>query len=226
MKKNLEQPQERETKRMRVLGEASRVNGKIVKEWILPPGEGLGLTVKKDQVLRIIDLEGQQVVDFVCFNANDKDEKLWIGATIECNGNVFMKKGYGLYSVYLNKMFTLIEDTCGVHDMLIGQCSPDVYEKFLGTRDHKNCAENFMKALAPYGLKRRDIPMNLNVFMDCPIAEDGGYKIDFPKSQRGDFVDLKADMDCIVAMSCCPGDGNPCNGYYPTQVKIILYEQG
>lgn len=224
LKKNLEQPQGRDTKRIRVLGEASNVDGKIIKEWVMPPGEGLGLTVQKGQVIRVIDLEGQQVVDFVCFNAHDKDEKLWIAATIASNGNVFIKKGHSLYSVYRNKMFTVIEDTCGVHDLLIGHCNPELYEKKYGIKEHKNCAENFMKALAPYGLKRRDIPMNLNIFMNCPIDDDGSYKIDFPKSKRGDFIDLRADMGCIVAISNCPSDYSPCNGYYPTQVKIILYE--
>lgn len=224
MKRNEGQLQGRDTKRIRVLGEASKVEGKVVKEWVLPPGEGLGLKVQKGQVIRVIDLEGQQVVDFVCFNADDKDEKFWVAATIEGNGNVFIKKGRSLYSVYLKKMFTVIEDTCGVHDLLIGACSPEVYEKYYGTRDHKNCTENFMKVLAPYGLKRKDIPMNFNIFMNCPIDDDGNYKIDFPKSKRGDFIDLKADMDCIVAMSCCPSDESPCNGNYPTSVKIILYE--
>ncbi len=224
MAENKEEVQERDTKRIRVLGEASKVDGEVVGEWLLPPGEGLGVTVKKGQVIRVIDLEGQQVLDFVCFNAHDKDEKLWIGATIECNGNVFIKKGHSLCSVYLNKMFTIIEDTCGVHDLLIGACSSEVYEKKFDIKGHNNCTDNFVKALEPYGLKRKDIPMNLNIFMNCPISEDGGYKIDFPKSKRGDFIDLKADMDCIVAVSCCPEDVGECNAYYPTHMRIVLYE--
>ncbi len=197
----------------------------MVKEWILPPGKELGLTVKKGQVIRVIDLEGQQVVDFVCFNSHDKGEKLWIGATIINNGNVFIKKGHSLYSQYVNKMFTIIEDTCGVHDLLIGHCSPEVYEKIHGVKGHPSCADNFVKALAPYGLERKDIPMNMNIFMNCPIQDDGGYSIDFSKSRRGDFIDLKADMDCIVAMSNCPSDLGSCNAYYLTPMKVILYEQ-
>lgn len=224
MVENKEELQRRDTKRIRVLGEASKVEGKIIKEWMQPAGEGLGLTVQKGQVIRVIDLEGQQVVDFVCFNALDQTEKLWIGGTISSNKSVYFKKGHSLYSVYKNKMFTMIEDTCGVHDLLIGHCSPEVYEQIIGTKRHKNCAENFMKALAPYGLKRNDIPMNLNIFMNCPIDEIGGYKIDFPRSRRGDFVDLRADMDCIVATSCCPNDVDPCNGYYVTPAKVIVYE--
>ena len=221
---NKEQLQERETKKTRVSGKSNEVEGEVINEWTLPPGKELGLTVKKGQVVRIIDLEGQQVVDFVCFNAQDHTDKLWIGGTIAANGNVFFKKGHGLHSVYKNKMFTMIEDTCGVHDLLIGQCSPELYEKKYGVKGHNSCADNFVRALAPWGIERKDIPMNLNVFMNCPIGEDGSYKIDFPKSKRGDFVDLRAEMDCVVALSNCPSDMSPCNGYYLTPVKVIVYE--
>jgi len=217
--------QARDTKKIRVLGKASEVEGKILKEWVLPPGEGLGLTVKKGQVIRIIDLEGQQVVDFVCFNARDKREKLWVGSTIIQNRSIFFKKGHSLYSQYLNKMFTMIEDTCGVHDLLIGHCSPEVFKKTYKVKGyHNSCADNFARALAPFGIKREDIPMNLNIFMNCPIGEDGSYRIDFSKSRRGDFVDMRADMDCIVAISNCPCDLSPESGYYLTPVKVIVYE--
>ena len=219
-----EEVQGRDTKMMRVLGKATKVAGKVVKEWILPPGEGLGLTVKKGQVIRIIDIEGQQVVDFVCYNSQDKEEKLWIGTTILINGNVFIKKGHGLYSQYLNKMFAIMEDTCGVHDLLLGACSPEVYEKYYDVKGHNSCIDNFVRALAPYGLKRKDIPMNLNIFMHCPIQDDGSYGIDYSKSRRGDFIDLKAEMDSIVAISNCPCDLSPESGYYLTPIKVILYE--
>jgi len=222
--KNLEQLQGRDTKKIRVLGEANKVKGKIVKDWILPPGKELGLTVKRGQVIRIIDLEGQQVVDFVCFNARDKSEKLWVGTTIINNKSVFIKKGHSLYSQYVNKMFTIVEDTCGVHDILLGCCSPEVFEKNYGAKGHNSCMDNFVRALAPYGLKREDIPMNLNIFMNCPIGDDGSYSIDFSKSRRGDFIDLRADMDCIAAISNCPMDLSSESGYYLTPVKVIVYE--
>lgn len=224
MAENKEEVQGQDTKKIRVLGKASEVEGKIVKEWVLPPGKELGLTVKKGQVIRVIDLEGQQVVDFVCFNSQDKAEKLWVGGTIINNGNVFIKKGHSLYSQYVNKMFTIIEDTCGVHDLLIGHCSPEVFEKTYDVKGHHSCADNFVKALAPYGIERKDFPMNLNIFMNCPIDDDGGYSIYFSKSRRGDFMDLRADMDCIVAISNCPCDLSPESGYYNTQIKVILYE--
>lgn len=221
---NKEQTQVRDTKKVRVLGKASEVKGKLLKEWTLPPGEGLGFTVKRGQLIRIIDIEGQQTVDFACFNSKDKNEKLWIGTTIINNRNVFIKKGHSLYSQYVNKMFTIIEDTCGVHDLLLGACSPEVYEKNYGVKGHNSCIDNMVKALAAYGLKRKDIPMNLNLFMNCPIKEDGSYNIDFSKSRRGDFVDLKAEMDCIVAISNCPCDLSPESGYHLTPIKVIIYE--
>lgn len=221
---NKETIQGRDTKKLRVLGKASEVQGKVVNEWIVSPGRELGFTTERGQVIRIIDIEGQQVVDFVCFNTHDKNEKLWVGSTIIENKSVYIKKGHSLYSQYLNKMFTIIEDTCGVHDLLIGACSSEVYEKSYGISGHNSCIDNFVRALAPYGLERKDIPMNLNIFMNCPIQDDGAYGIDFSKSRRGDFIDLKSDMDCIVALSNCPCDLSPESGYYNTPIKAILYE--
>ncbi len=224
MAENKDGVQGRDTKKIRVLGLAGDVKGKLIEEWTLPPGTGVGFTVKKGQVIRVIDIEGQQTVDFVCFNLHDKEEKLWIGTTIINNGNVFIKKGHGLYSQYINKMFTIIEDTCGVHDLLLGACSSEVYEKNYHVKGHNSCVDNLVKALEPYGFMRKDIPMNLNLFMNCPIKEDGSYSIDFSKSRRGDFVDLRADMDCIVAISNCPCDISPESGYYLTPIKVIVYE--
>ncbi len=213
-----------DTKKMRVLGTASQVKGKIIKEWVLGPGTGLGLEAKKGQVIRVIDLEGQQVIDFVCFNAHDPEEKMWVGSTIINNRSVFFKKGHSLYSQYLNRMFTMIDDTCGVHDLLIGACSPEVFEKDYKVKGHNSCIANFERALAPWGLKRKDIPMNLNIFMNCPIGDDGSYGLDFSQSKRGDFVDMRADMDCTVALSNCPADLSDESGHYLTPVKVILYE--
>lgn len=224
MAKRREDIQELDTKKIRVLGKASEVEGKVVREWVLPPGKGLGLTIKRGQVIRVIDLEGQQTVDFVCFNSHNKAEKLWIASTIEANKNVFIKKGHSLYSTHLNKMFTIIEDTCGVHDLLIGACSPEVYEKNFGIKGHHSCVDNLVKALAPYELERKDIPMNMNIFMNCPIQDDGTYGIDFSKSRRGDFIDLKANMDCIVAISNCPCELSNESGYYLTPIKAMLYD--
>jgi urea carboxylase-associated protein 1 len=216
---------DRDRKRIRVQSKSFDTDGEIIREWTLKPGEGLGFTVNKNQIIRVIDLEGQQVLDFVCFNHDDKSEKLWIGATINANRSIYLRKGGSLYSNHHNKMFTLVEDTCGVHDLICGACSKEVYEKVYGMKDHPNCTQNFVNALSPYGLERKDIPMNLNIFMNCPVGEDGSYAIDYPKSRRGDFVDLKADMDCIVAVSNCPSDNGPCNGYFPTPTKVMVYEE-
>lgn len=203
---------------------AMQIEGTVLKEWLIPAAGNLGISVKKGQVVRVIDIEGQQIMDFVCFNKDNPEEKLWIGASIINNGNIFFQKGHSLYSKYQNKMFTMIEDSCGVHDLLIGHCTPEVYQKVYGLDNHHSCADNFVAALEPFGLDRKDIPMNLNIFMNCPVSEDGGYRIECSVSRPGDFVDLQADMDCIVAMSNCPGDTSPENGYKLTPMKVVLYQ--
>lgn len=120
-------------------------------------------------------------------------------------------------------MFTILADTCGRHDLLAGSCNAQIDKVRYGVDAHYGCVENFVAALAPYGIERKDIPMSLNFFMNCPVDSSGAWTIATPVSKAGDYVDLRAEMDCVVALSNCPQDLNPCNDGQLKPLQLIIH---
>lgn len=174
--------------------------------------------------MRVVDLEGRQVGDLVAFNRANLAEKFWISNTIRLNGTVFVTTGHVLYSELSKPMFTITADTCGRHDLLAGSCNAEIDKVRYGVDAHYGCVENFLAALAPYGVERKDIPMSLNLFMNCPVDASGAWTIATPVSKAGDYVDLRAEMDCVVAFSNCPQDLNPCNDGQLKPLQLTIYQ--
>ncbi len=203
--------------------DAEQIPGKILNDMIIEPRGHYAGEVKKGEVFRIIDIEGQQVADFLCFNLARPDEKLSPHNTLLLNNQIFPCKGYTLFSDEAGKLMTITEDTCGTHDMVAGACSRFTNEYRYGEKDLPNCRDNFAAALEPWGIPWKLIPYNMNVFMNCPIQPDGTYTIEEPKSRAGDYVDFTADMDVLVAMSNCPQERNKCNAFRVKPMRVIHY---
>jgi uncharacterized protein len=175
------------------------------------------------QVCRIVDVEGQQVADLICFDLHDHTDKLSVHNTMLLNGTHLPTTGQHLYSTTASVLMTFERDTCGVHDLLAGSCSEGTNRVRYGVRGTPNCRSNFEAALAPYDIPLAEVPYSLNVFMNVPITEQG-VAIQEPVSQPGDHLDLRADRDLLVAVSNCPQERNPCNGFRPTPLDLIVYE--
>ena len=182
-----------------------------VEDFTLQPRACTARELRKGQTLRVTDIEGQQVADLIAFALEDLSEKFWISNTIRLNGTIYLTRGHTLYSELSRAMLTITDDTCGVHDLLAGSCNAEIDKVRYGVDDHKGCVENFLSALAPWGIERKDIPMSLNLFMNCPVTTEGGWEIAEPSSTAGDHIDLRAEMDLLVCLSNCPQDLNPCN---------------
>jgi len=194
-----------------------------VFETTLAPRGHIAREIAKGEVLRVVDLEGRQVGDLVAFNKADLSEKFWISNTVRLNGTVFVTTGHVLYSELSRPMFTIMADTCGRHDLLAGSCNAEIDKVRYGVDAHYGCVENFLAALAPYGIQRRDIPMSLNLFMNCPVEASGAWTIATPVSKAGDYIDLRAEMDCLVALSNCPQDLNPCNDGKLKPLQLLIW---
>lgn len=199
------------------------ISGEVLDDQIIQPRGYYAREIREGEVLRIIDMKGQQVADFVCFNLNRLEERLSPENTINLNGQVYPKTGYILFSDEASKLMTIVDDTCGVHDMLAGACSSYTNEYRYGVADTPNCRDNLAAAVEPWGLKWKDVPYNMNVFMNCPIESDGSYSIQEPKSQAGDYIDFRAEMDVLAALSNCPQERNPCNAFGLKPLRVIHY---
>jgi len=188
---------------------------------IIAPRTGTAFILKKGERLRVTDIEGEQVSDFVCFNLNDKAEYLSSGRTIDYAEIIFLTAGHPFYSNRSNIMFEIKEDTVGRHDFLLTPCSADTFRIIYGhEKPHRGCLGNLAAALGEYGISEDAIPICFNIFMNVAVNGDTG-KIDVlpPKSKAGDHIIIEAKMDLIIGMTACSAEMS--NNY---SFKPIGYE--
>lgn len=199
---------------------------------ICAAGEPWVKLVTQGQIFRIVDLEGNQAVDTLFFNAGHSLERYSATDTIRRQNMLYLTTGSRLYSNYGNVMLTITADTCGRHDTIGGACSAEsntvryALEKF----PMHSCRDNFLHALAhepiceQLGMSKRDLPSNINFFMNVPVSDDGGLDFVDGVSAPGKYVEMQAEMDVVVLISNCPQLNNPCNAYNPTPIRLLVWD--
>lgn len=186
-------------------------------------------TIKKGQTLRILDLEGNQAADTIFYNANDTAERYSATDTIREQGNLYLTTGSVLKTNLNNDLLEIVADTCGRHDTIGGACATEsnTVRYDLEKRCMHACRDSWMLAIQEheqYGLQKKDITHNINFFMNVPVTPEGGLTFEDGISAPGKYVELKALMDVLVLMSNCPQLNNPCNGYFPTPVEMLVWD--
>ena len=212
-----------------MIKESSLQTEDAVYREIVPAGDYFIKIVKQGQTFRILDLEGNQAADTLFYNANDPSERYSAVDTIREQGNVYLTAGTRLLSNDNNVMLEIVADTCGRHDTLGGACATEsnTVRYALEKKCMHACRDSWMLAVAEheeYGLSKRDITHNINFFMNVPVTRDGGLTFEDGISAPGKYVELKAFMDTIVLISNCPQLNNPCNGYNPTPVEVLIWD--
>ena len=200
----------------------SQITSGVLEETIVPPGSDWARVVRRGERLRIVDLEGKQAVDFLCYNAASPDERYNAADTMKYAGTIFLTTGHGVYSDMGRKLFTIVADTCGRHDTIGGCCSAESNMKRYGKTGPANCRDTFTRALARFGLGKKDIVANVNFFMNVPVEATGGMALAEGFSKPGDYVELEADMDTLAVISNCHQLYNPVNGFNPTPIRVIV----
>ena len=205
-------------------GEGADAGVGVVHDEVVAPRSPWARVVRAGETLRIVDLEGNQAVDFLCYNAADLDERYSAAETIVGQGNIFLTTGTVLRSNEGHPLMTVTADTCGRHDTIGGACSCESNTVRYGhhTKHQHACVENFLLALAPYGRGKRDLVSNINWFMNVPVLADGTLGIVDGISAPGKYLDLRAETDVLVAISNCPQINNPCNGFNPTPIRVMV----
>jgi hypothetical protein len=195
---------------------------KILLEGIIPAREYTSFILHRKEILRVIDLEGKQVADLVALSTADKGEKLSCVYSNLLNGTWKLTKGHILYSNRARPMLSIIEDKVGLHYSGGGFCSEEINFLRFKVRHTRNCADNLVLAFKPYGIQREDFNFDccFNISMNLTFQSNGSMKLQKPQSKPGDYIDLRSEMDCIIAISNCPQDKNPCNGFNPTPLLI------
>jgi len=195
---------------------------------VVAAGEPFMKQLEKGQVFRILDLEGNQAVDTLFYSARDMQERYDANTTIREQGNIYLTTGSILRSNEGKPMLTIVADTCGRHDTLGGACSAEsnAVRYALEKRHMHSCRDSFLMALAEWdnGLSKRDLPSNINFFMNVPVTPEGELTFEDGISEAGRYVEMRAEMEVIVLISNCPQLNNPCNAYNPTPVEVLVWE--
>ncbi|MEP7247911.1 MAG: urea amidolyase associated protein UAAP2 [Gammaproteobacteria bacterium] len=209
------------------LVESHRDPLQAVTNALVPAGDPWMGTVCRGESFRIIDLEGNQAVDTLFFNASNSEERYSASDTIRSQGKLYLTTGTQLLSNDGNVMLTITADTCGRHDTLGGACSAEsnTVRYALEKRHMHSCRDNFLLAItrSGVGLSKRDLPSNINFFMNVPVTPEGKLTFADGISAAGRYVEMRAEMDVIVLISNCPQLNNPCNAYNPTPVRVMVW---
>lgn len=190
------------------------------QQWLIPATKGLGFKLDKGQIVRVTDVEGEQVADFAAYNAVHPNERIDPGVTIDALGKMNVLPGDILYSNQYRPLLTIIKDTVGRHDFINSACRPEMYEVLYNKKDHASCYNNLNEALTEFGLPAPDQHYTFNLFMNTVIDPSGKVSVERPLSKAGDYVDLRAEMDLIIAISACPCSESVCNGYKCTPIAV------
>jgi uncharacterized protein len=214
----------------------------VVDEFTVPATYGRGCLVKKGQILRIIEAEGKQVADVSFLNADNHREGFHAGQTLALN----MLEGIGdlqrvakLYSrpPYENVMLTVVDDPVGVHFAWMGgRCSPRIYDvrnrmgigRKVDAASHRTCQQNLEEAVAPFGVEPDMVPDVFNIFMrndDRATFEEGRMMFLPPAADKGDYIELRAEMNVLAAISACPNDQDAVNDGTPKPLGVQILEE-
>ena len=200
------------------------IPGDLVDRWVVPAKGYVGIHLTAGRTMLFIDLEGKQVPDVVFYNANDLKDALNMCNSMLLNKRRELVKGNVLYSIDCNPLATITDYSNDVSFSYGSMCSEPLNRLRYGAANTPNCRDNFAKALEPWHLGTRDIPDAFVPFMNVTVDDDGNMAIEEPTSAPGDHYDLRAEIDLVVGVSNCPQERNPCNGFDPTPIGMVIFE--
>jgi uncharacterized protein YcgI (DUF1989 family) len=187
----------------------------------IAPQSGTAFRLRAGDRLRVTDPRGEQVSDLIAFAADDEDDALSSGRTIDYAETIYLTTGHVLYSARSRPMFAILRDDVGRHDFLLTPCSPETFEIiYRNEKPHPSCLDNLANALEPFGIPRQAIPTTFNIFMNVEIAADGRIAVRPPRSKAGDCIELRAEMDLIVGLTACSAEMSNNGSFKPIQFSI------
>ncbi len=208
-----------------------RLPGSAIFNATVGAGDSFVHKILKGQFVRIVDLEGNQAVDTLFYNADNYADRYSAQDTIREQANIYLTSGTKLISTERHTLLTIVADTCGRHDTLGGACSAEsnMVRYSIDKRSMHACRQSFLKGALLWTdqtgltLDKRDLTANINFFMNVPVTPEGALKFDDGVSGAGKYVELQAEMDVLIVISNCPQLNNPCNAYNPTPVQVLVW---
>ena len=211
---------------MSTLTESPLDPSQAIYDFTVPAGDPWIHAIKRGQTFRIEDVEGNQAADTLFYNAADPADRYSAQDTIREQGAIYLTTGTKLMSTRGNVLLAITADTCGRHDTLGGACAceSNMVRYAIEKRSMHACRDSFLRGARQIGLGKRDLTHNINFFMNVPVTPDGVLTFADGVSAAGHYVEMRAEMDVIALISNCPQLNNPCNGYNPTPVRVLIWD--
>lgn len=189
---------------------------------IIPARSGVAFKLKAGDRLTVIDPRGQQVADLLAFSADDLDEVISSGRTLDYAEKIYLTRGDRLYSNRSRVMLAIEADTVGRHDFLLTPCSVDTFRHFYPDQPvHRGCFGNLAAALEPYGVVPDRIPVAFNCFMNVPIdGATGKLQVLPPISKAGDHITFRAAMDLVIGLTACSAPASNGGTFKPIHYRV------
>jgi uncharacterized protein YcgI (DUF1989 family) len=189
----------------------------------IPPRSGTAFRLKRGDRLRVIDPQGEQVSDLICFAGDDPREVLSPGRTFDYLSKLLLTTGDSLYSTESRVMLRILSDDVGRHDLLLTPCNTETFRLIYGhERPHQGCQGNLQKALAAFGIDPRDVGPTFNIFMNVAIdGASGKIAVLPPRSRGGDAIVFEAAMDLIVGLTACSAEQSNNYSFKPIRYEIL-----
>jgi len=191
----------------------------------IPGGYAAAVEARTGDLLEIVDCEGEQVADLIAFARTDLHEWLSTSHTRSATLRLNLTLGDQLQSNWRRPMLMVLHDDVGIHDVITSMCDSRRYAIDYGRSEHRSCRGNLVEALAAWGVEEWQIPDPFNIFQNAPIQLDRSFGNQVPTSKPGDKIVFRVLMDCIVAVSACPQDLNPCNGFRPSPILLTIRDK-
>jgi urea carboxylase-associated protein 1 len=211
-----------------ILVESKLDPASAIYRYIIPAGEPWIHEIRRGQYFRIVDLHGNQAVDTLFYNEHDYADRYSAQDTIRSQANLYLTTGTPLLSSAGTVLLTIVADTCGRHDTLGGACANEsnMVRYAIEKRHMHACRSSFLKAVVEWdhGMTKRDIPNNINFFMNVPVTPEGKLTFEDGISDAGRYVEMRAETDVLALISNCPQLNNPCNAYNPTPVEVLIWD--
>lgn len=187
----------------------------------IPPQSGTAFKLRRGEYLRVYDPFGEQVSDLFAFKDGDADCSLSGGRSIDYAGKIFLSTNDVLYANDSRKMFTITADSVGRHDFLLTPCSQEMFELLYQHRGHHpSCFENLYRAFEPFGIRPAQISTTFNIFMKVDVGADGKVSVETPASKAGDFIELRAEMDLVCALTSCSAEKSNNGSFKPIDYQV------
>jgi urea carboxylase-associated protein 2 len=196
----------------------------VIHAETIPGGWYWSTALKRGESIRIDQGGAFSTVALVAWNAADTSERLNLVDTVKVQWTTALGKGRVIFSDMGRVMFSIVEDSSGAHDCLMGGSTPASNAAKYPNVKTRNTRDNLVLVAGKLGLDRRDIPAVLNLFAPVRIDDAGEFRWRGKLSNSGDYAELRAEMDMMVGFSNCPHPLDPDPVYAPRAVTVTRFQ--